>query len=535
MRGLLAATIEAAEAGDLAAVAELAEAFSGPLTFGTAGLRGRIGPGPHRMNSVVVARAAAGLAAYVLQQGGGRVVIGHDARTDSDLFADTTASILAGAGLDVLLLPRQVPTPVLAFAVRYLGCSAGVMVTASHNPPQDNGYKVYLDDGVQLVAPADSQISTFIAAATALGPVAELPRGESWTVLGDDVIEASVAAAAELVPADRPRHISVVYTPMHGVGGSTFHRVLERAGFAAPIVVTEQAEPDPTFPTVAFPNPEEPGALDLALATARAHQADLVIANDPDADRCAVAIPVGGRGSDEWRILSGDEVGWLLGWWIASGSAGLPTDGTLAESIVSGSMLGDIAADTGAAFTETLTGFKWIARVPGLIYGYEEALGYCVDPARVRDKDGITAALLVIAMAAELRAAGSDLQGQLDELARRFGVFATRQMSRRVDDLARIGQIMEALRANPPATIAGLAVTGFSDLAEGVDGLPPTEGLRFWLDSGARVIIRPSGTEPKIKCYLQSVVRNVADLDHARLVASHQLDEIGQQVQDWLR
>ena len=531
MRDLLAATVVEAEAGSVEAQAELEDAFAGTLEFGTAGLRGRVGPGPNRMNLVVVARAAAGLARYLNEHGGGAVVVGHDARHDSDLFASATAQILSGAGISVMMLPAHLPTPVLAFAVRHLGCAAGVMITASHNPPADNGYKVYLGDGSQIVSPVDRQISAHIAAVTELGPVADLPHGEEWLTLGDEVVEAYVDKAAALVEEGPPLHIRVAYTAMHGVGGEVFLRVLERAGFPEPVIVASQFEPDADFPTVSFPNPEEPGAMDLALAAALESDCDLVIAHDPDADRCAVGVPT----ENGWRMLSGDDVGYLLGWWIAAGNRRVGRRGVFAQSIVSGSMLARIAADAHLDYEQTLTGFKWIARVPDLAYGYEEALGYCVDPNGVRDKDGITAGLMVAEMAARLKAWNGSLLQVLDDLASEYGVHATRQVSVRVSDLARIPAVMSALRASPPAAVAGIAVASFEDLEQGSTDLPPTDGLRLQLTSGARIIVRPSGTEPKVKCYLQSVVPVVdGDLASARAQADGELEAISADVARWL-
>jgi phosphomannomutase len=532
MREQLTALLDAAGAGDASARAELDDAFAGTLEFGTAGLRGRVGPGSNRMNLVVVARAAAGLARYLGENGGGAVVVGHDARHDSDLFARVTAEILTGAGLSVMILPAHLPTPVLAFAVRHLGCAAGVMVTASHNPPADNGYKVYLADGSQIVSPVDEQISAHIAEVTALGPVADLPHGDEWLTLGDEVVQAYVAKAAALVEQGPPLHLRLAYTAMHGVGGRVFLRVLEEAGFPEPVVVAAQFEPDADFPTVSFPNPEEPGAMDLAIATAGETDCDLLIAHDPDADRCAVGVPT----DDGWRMLSGDEVGYLLGWWIAAGNRRLGRRGVFAQSIVSGSMLAAIAADARLEYEQTLTGFKWIARVPDLAYGYEEALGYCVDPNGVRDKDGISAGLMVAEMAARLKSWNGSLLQVLDDLACEYGVHATRQVSVRVSDLTRIAAVMSALRADPPASVAGLDVVSFEDLSHGSDALPPTDGLRLVLSSGARIIIRPSGTEPKVKCYLQSVVPVAGgELATARAQAESELEAISADVARWLQ
>ncbi len=494
-----------AEAGDEDAVAELVDAFDGTLQFGTAGLRGRLGPGSNRMNRVVVSRAAAGLAAYLRQTGGTSVVIGFDARRNSDVFARDTAQIMAAAGIRAFIFPRHLPTPVLAFAIHNLGTSAGVMVTASHNPPDDNGYKVYLGDGSQIVPPADADIASCIVA---VGPVGAIPRSDDYETLDESVLDAYVARAVSLVAPDGPREITAVYTAMHGVGGEVFIRAVRDAGFPAPDKVTQQFDPDGRFPTVHFPNPEEPGAMDLSLAEARDVGADIIIANDPDADRCAAGIPT----ADDWRMLTGDEVGALLGWWIVErGRAAGTLSGVMAQSIVSGSLLRSIAEDAGLGYEATLTGFKWISRVPGLAFGYEEALGYCVDPRAVTDKDGISASLLMLEMAATLKAEGRGPQDVLDDLARRFGLHVTSQVAVRVADISLISDAMARLRANPPGELGGRAVTSMEDLSAGVGGLPPTDGLRFTMD-GARVIIRPSGTEPKLKCYLQVVVP-VADDD----------------------
>ncbi|MEU3963433.1 phospho-sugar mutase [Streptomyces buecherae] len=522
---------------------ELAARFAGTLQFGTAGLRAELGAGPMRMNRAVVIRAAAGLASYLNRQhprpgqdtrpaggrpGPGLVVIGYDARHRSADFARDTAAVMVGAGLRAVLLPRPLPTPVLAFAIRHLGAVAGVEVTASHNPPRDNGYKVYLGDGVagtasrggsQIVPPADAEIAAEIAAVAGVHAV---PRPDAgWEIAGEDVVEAYLERAASVLTEGSPRAVRVVYTPLHGVGRQTLTAAFARAGFPAPTVVAEQAEPDPDFTTVAFPNPEEPGAMDLAFATARAAGADaacdLVIANDPDADRCAVAVPAPEEPAG-WRMLRGDEVGALLAaHLVRTGRAGQgsqsATDTTFATTIVSSSLLSRIAATAGVPYAETLTGFKWLARVDGVRYAYEEALGYCVDPAGVRDKDGITAALLVAELAAGLRAEGRTLVELLDELALAHGLHATDQLSVRVEDLSVIAAAMERLRAQPPTDLAGLPVTSAQDLSQGTEALPPTDGLRYHLagdaDSGvesARVIVRPSGTEPKLKCYLEVVL-----------------------------
>lgn len=498
--------------------ADLQDRFDGTLEFGTAGLRGALGAGPNRMNRVVVTRAAAGLAQYLKDEGvtHGAVVIGYDARHNSDVFARDTAEVMTGAGLRAYVLPRPLPTPVLAFAIRELGCAAGVMVTASHNPPQDNGYKVYLGDGSQIVPPADAEIAARIAA---VGPVNDVPRGTTGTVVGEDLVDRYLDTVADLA-VDGPRDLDIVYTPLHGVGGTTVQRVLEAAGFAEPVVVEQQEEPDPDFPTVAFPNPEEPGAMDLAMALAEARGADVVVANDPDADRCAAAVP----GPHGWRMLRGDEVGALL----AHALLERGKEGTYAASIVSSSLLGKMAAAAGRPYAETLTGFKWISRVEDLAYGYEEALGYCVDPEHVKDKDGVSALLLLCELAAEAKAEGRTLVDVLDDIALAHGLHATDQLSVRVTDLGQIAAAMERLRSTPPTELGGLAVEHVDDLALGSADLPPTDGLRYRLADGARVIVRPSGTEPKLKCYLEVVVPvNPEDgVDAARIAAVGRLDAL---------
>ncbi|MFF4970667.1 phospho-sugar mutase [Streptomyces sp. NPDC001083] len=492
-------------------VAELTARFSGTLQFGTAGLRGELGAGPMRMNRAVVIRAAAGLAAYLKARGeaGGLVVIGYDARHKSADFARDTAAVMTGAGLRAAVLPRPLPTPVLAYAIRHLGAVAGVEVTASHNPPRDNGYKVYLGDGSQIVPPADAGIAAEIDAVTRLDTV---PRPDGgWEILDEGVLDAYLARTDAVLSEGSPRTARTVYTAMHGVGKDVLLAAFARAGFPAPALVAEQAEPDPDFPTVAFPNPEEPGAMDLAFAKARETGPDLIIANDPDADRCAVAVK--GREGADWRMLRGDEVGALLARHLVDRGA----RGTFAESIVSSSLLGRIAEKAGLPYEETLTGFKWIARVDGLRYGYEEALGYCVDPEGVRDKDGITAALLITELASRLKEDGRTLLDLLDDIAVEHGLHATDQLSVRVEDLSVIANAMRSLRERPPTTLGGLPVTRAEDLTLGTDTLPPTDGLRYTLD-GARVIVRPSGTEPKLKCYLEVVVPVGS---HAGLAAAH--------------
>ena len=492
----LQALLERAQNRDADAEAELRDRFAGPLTFGTAGLRGPLRAGPNGMNTAVVRRAAAGLAAQLRAagRGGGIVVIGYDGRHGSRSFAADSAAILAAAGFDARLLPRLLPTPVLAFAVGHFGAVAGVMVTASHNPPQDNGYKVYAFDGAQIVPPMDAEIE---AAIRAVGPVRAIELSRRYQTLDESVVDAYVAAVAGLVRPDTPREVDVVHTALHGVGTPIVRAVFAAAGFGPPSEVGQQAEPDPDFPTVSFPNPEEPGAMDLALALAGRERADLVIANDPDADRCAVAAPFPASANRPagWRMLRGDEVGVLLADWLLRRG----TRGTYATTIVSSTMLAAMAARHGVGFAETLTGFKWISRAaPDLVYGYEEALGYAVAPGLVRDKDGISAALLIAELAATLKSEGSSIPRRLAELAAEYGLHATSQLSWRVTDLAVIGQAMARLRAEPPQRLLGRPVS-VSDLAPDNDVVI----LRF---DGGRVVVRPSGTEPKCKAYLELVI-----------------------------
>ncbi|TSD09090.1 phospho-sugar mutase [Curtobacterium sp. KBS0715] len=513
-RDELTAAIDAAADGDGPAVRALAERFDGRLQFGTAGLRAELGWGPLRMNRVVVTQAAAGLARFLIDTGRSRsVVIGYDGRVNSDVFARDSAEVMRGLGLEVTLLPSALPTPVLAFAVRHLDVGAGVMVTASHNPPRDNGYKVYLgqdDDGSQIVPPVDGEIADAIDAVAA-GSVTDLPRGTDYTVATSALVDAYVAATAAIVPAPAlagDAQPKVVYTAMHGVGWETARAVFAAAGFAEPAVVPEQIEPDGAFPTVSFPNPEEPGAMDLAIARGLAVGADLVIANDPDADRLALAIP---DGSGSYRRLSGNEVGWLLGWRAAARASESGATGTLAASIVSSPALSRVAARHGLEYRDTLTGFKWVSRVPGLLFGYEEALGYLVDPSVVRDKDGISAALELLSLADELAASGSTIADHLEAFAAEFGAFASGQVATRVDDLSRIGEIMASLRATPPTSLGGLSVQTVTDYADGVAGFPPSDILRYDLSGAARVIVRPSGTEPKVKVYIDTVADTPAE------------------------
>lgn len=512
-RAELEQLLERAADGDAAAVADIDDRFGRRLAFGTAGLRGELGAGSNRMNRVLVAQAAAGLAGYLHEKAAPghtpTVVIGYDGRRNSDVFARDSAEIFAGAGLDAVILPRLLPTPVLAFAVRALGAEAGVMVTASHNPPNDNGYKVYLggvDDGTQIVPPADGEIAAHISRVAAEESVSALPRSLGYRTASDEVVDEYVARTADVAPAPSgAAGLRWVYTAMHGVGGETLGRVVAASGYPEPIQVAAQAEPDGTFPTVAFPNPEEPGAMDLAFQTARDSGAELIIANDPDADRLAVAVP-DAAADGGWRRLSGNQIGLLLGWRAAravaaSGAVG-DGRGTLACSLVSSPGLEAVARHYGLGFAATLTGFKWIARTPRIVFGFEEALGYLVNPETVRDKDGISAAVAMLELASLARGEGRTVGDLLAEFDATFGAFASGQISVRVDDLSVIDRIMAALRADPPARIGDVKVKGVDDLREGVDDLPPGDVLRYWLKGGGRLIVRPSGTEPKLKLYL---------------------------------
>lgn len=506
----LASVVEAARAGDESALAELNRAMNGPLQFGTAGLRGEIGPGESRMNLSVVIRATAGLCAVLLRHAtrAPRVVIGCDARYGSVDFAHAAARVASAAGCEVFLLPLKNPTPLTAFSVRELDADAGIMVTASHNPPRDNGYKVYLGgtvvtgagQGVQIVSPFDAEIASAIASA----PFADQIAQNDELIVNVDPREDYIARAASLAQGspEIKEDLAITLTAMHGVGAALTQQVLNEAGFTNVSLVAEQVEPDPDFPTVSFPNPEEPGALDLAIAHARAHASDLIIAVDPDADRCALAVP-DEASSNGWRQLSGDETGSLLGEFLA-GSA--PEDAVFANSIVSSRLLGKIAQGHGLKYQHTLTGFKWIARVPGLYFGYEEAIGFCPDPTRVRDKDGIATSVVAASLFAMLKSQGRTAKDELERMARLYGLHVTAPLTFRVDRLELIAEGMQRLRSQPPTTLAGAEVEGVVDLSKGWNGLPGTDALMVTTAAGDRVIARPSGTEPKLKCYLEVVI-----------------------------
>jgi phosphomannomutase len=538
----LRALINAVDDGDTVALSDLHSRFDTRLAFGTAGLRGEISAGPNRMNRVLVSQAAAGLATYLRRRAVSgvtpSVVIGYDGRKKSHVFATDTAAIMAGAGVRAILLPRLLPTPVLAFAVRHLDASCGVMVTASHNPPNDNGYKVYLggtNEGSQIVSPDDTAISEEILRVAADETVTNLPRG-SYETAEEDVVQAYIAETAGIAHTPRAQ-VNVVYTALHGVGWDTTRRVLEKAGFDLPTLVDAQIAPDAAFPTVAFPNPEEPGAMDLAYETAREVGAELIIANDPDADRLAVAIPDLSSASG-YRRLSGNEVGAIFGWRAAAlaVSPDFDTDtdidiglsenaGTLACSIVSSPALHAVADAYGLRFSETLTGFKWVSRVPNLVYGFEEALGYLVNPGTVRDKDGISAAVALLSLVSDLKSEGTTLAGYLDRFSEKFGHFASGQISVRVSDLSTIALVMTRLRASPPTHVGRIRVDEIDDFRWGFAGLPPSDVLRIRLTDGSRIMVRPSGTEPKLKVYIDTR-STVGTLVERRAAAQAALDEL---------
>lgn len=519
-RAELETLLERAKSGAAEASEDLADRFAGTLKFGTAGLRGRLGAGPNRMNRAVVIRAAAGLTQFLLDQVGEgfHLVVGYDARYGSEQFALDTAAVAVAAGGRVSLFDQHLPTPLTAFALKYLDVDAAVMVTASHNPPKDNGYKVYLGgrvvtdagQGAQIVPPYDAQIFEAIQAVDSASAVERAESG--WELIGSEIVDAYLDRATSLLPpaqsdealARSRADLKIVLTSMHGVGGETTLKALARAGFTDVHVVEAQHEPDPDFPTVPFPNPEEPGALDLSFKLARKLGADIILANDPDADRFSAAVP-DPRGEDGWRQLTGDEVGALLGTAVAREYEG-NADAVLANSIVSSRLLSRIAKHYGVSYRATLTGFKWISRTPGIVFGYEEALGYCVDPDHVRDKDGISACLKISAMASQYKAAGRTLVDALDDFARAYGLHATAPLSIRVSDLSLISKGMQNLRAGSVKSLGGSPVISVEDLSDGSADLPPTDGLIFLTERGDRVVARPSGTEPKLKCYLETIV-----------------------------
>ena len=480
---------------------KLTSLFSGDLEFGTAGLRSEIGPGQSRMNRAVVIRATYGLCQYLLNKYPNKkpkLIVGNDARHLSDQFAQDVCGVAVSLGLEVFRLPSNLPTPVLAFGVRHIGADAGVMITASHNPPQDNGYKVYDHLGAGIIPPMDKEIAQLIKSA----PMAdEIILGAGWNEI--DITTQYQQRAAQLVNNNYGQ-IKVAFTPMHGVGQETFDACMKEAGFNPSINVAEQTKPDPDFPTVSFPNPEEPGAMDLLLALAQTIDADVAIANDPDADRCAVAVPEKGN----WKVLSGDELGFLLAWWMIEKSklTNVPLRGQMVASIVSSSLVPKMAQAHGLKGASTLTGVKWMGHLENLIFGYEEAIGYCTDPDFVRDKDGITAALRVVEMISYLKQNNNSVTGILNEIYQEFGVHLTKQLSFRFASVSEAIKITQKLISDSPTKIGEFNVEKVENMNDGIDGLPPTSGIRLTTKNG-RIIVRPSGTEPKLKCYLEVITK----------------------------
>ena len=506
---------------------KLTSLFSGDLEFGTAGLRSEIGPGQSRMNRAVVIRATYGLCQYLLNKYPNKkpkLIVGNDARHMSDHFAQDVCGVAVSLGLEVFRLPSNLPTPVLAFGVRHIGAEAGVMITASHNPPQDNGYKVYDHLGAGIIPPMDKEIAQLIKSA----PMAdEIKLVTGWNEI--DITKQYQQRAAQLVNNNYGQ-IKVAFTPMHGVGQETFDACMKEAGFNPSINVAEQTKPDPDFPTVAFPNPEEPGAMDLLLALAQKIDADVAIANDPDADRCAVAVPEKGN----WKVLSGDELGFLLAWWMIEKSklTNVPLRGQMVASIVSSSLVPKMAQAHGLKGASTLTGVKWMGHLDELIFGYEEAIGYCTDPDFVRDKDGITAALRVVEMISYLKQNNNSVTGILNEIYQEFGVHLTKQLSFRFTSVSEAIKITQKLISDSPTKIGEFNVEKVEDMNNGIDGLPPTSGIRLTTKNG-RIIVRPSGTEPKLKCYLE-VITKPGNPQTNQAIAIQELDSLAKSVHQLL-
>ena len=506
---------------------KLTSLFSGDLEFGTAGLRSEIGPGQSRMNRAVVIRATYGLCQYLLNKYPNKkpkLIVGNDARHLSDQFAQDVCGVAVSLGLEVFRLPSNLPTPVLAFGVRHIGADAGVMITASHNPPQDNGYKVYDHLGAGIIPPMDKEIAQLIKSA----PMAdEIKLVTGWNEI--DITTQYQQRAAQLV-TNNYGQIKVAFTPMHGVGQETFDACMKEAGFNPSINVAEQTKPDPDFPTVSFPNPEEPGAMDLLLALAQTIDADVAIANDPDADRCAVAVPEKGN----WKVLSGDELGFLLAWWMIEKSklTNVPLRGQMVASIVSSSLVPKMAQAHGLKGASTLTGVKWMGHLENLIFGYEEAIGYCTDPDFVRDKDGITAALRVVEMISYLKQNNNSVTGILNEIYQEFGVHLTKQLSFRFASVSEAIKITQKLISDSPTKIGEFNVEKVENMNDGIDGLPPTSGIRLTTKNG-RIIVRPSGTEPKLKCYLE-VITKPGNPQTNQAIAIQELDSLAKSVHQLL-
>ena len=508
-------------------IEKLSELFAGDLEFGTAGLRAEIDAGQSRMNRAVVIRATFGLCQYLISKNPGKkpkLIVGNDARHMSDQFAQDVCGVATALGLEVFRLPTKLPTPVLAFGVRHIGADAGVMITASHNPPRDNGYKVYDHLGAGIIPPMDREIAQLIKSA----PMAdEIKLANGWNEI--DITTQYHQRASQLVNNNYGQ-IKVAFTPMHGVGQDTFDACMKEAGFNPSINVTEQTKPDPNFPTVSFPNPEEPGAMDLLLALAKKIDADVAIANDPDADRCAVAIPEKGN----WKVLTGDELGFLIAWWLIQKSklTNVSLKGQMVASIVSSSLVPKMAQANGLKGATTLTGVKWMGHLDELIFGYEEAIGYCTDPEFVRDKDGVTAALRIVEMFSYLRQDNTSAEEILNSIYEEFGVHLTKQLSFRFNSVAKAKEITSKLISNSPTKIGEFSVEKVDDMNKGIDGLPPSSGIRLLTKNG-RIIVRPSGTEPKLKCYLE-VTTMPGNPQENRAIAKKELDSLAESVHQLL-
>jgi len=523
-KNCLTELLEGHRGGNRDASTTVEELFGARLSFGTAGIRGPIRPGPAGMNQIVVGQTTAGLARFLLEsrapldKGGFRVVVGCDARTHSDVFAAETAAVLSGAGITAVVLPLALPTPVLAFALRHLNADAGVMITASHNPPADNGYKVFLggeDAGSQIISPTDSAIETHIASVVSSSTWSAIPRSQDLIVNAPaDIVSHYISQTVSAINPSKPVTVAgpVVYTPMHGVGKETFMAAVQAAGFPPPHVVSEQAEPDPLFPTTAFPNPEEAGALDLSFEHGRFLHADLILAHDPDADRLAIAVSDPAR-PEGYRAFTGNQLGAILGWWAATRAQQAGTSGALANSLVSSPVLGRIAKHFGLSHSETLTGFKYVSRVPDLIFGFEEAIGYLVTPSLVRDKDGISAALAVLDLYYSLAGRGETLEDYLALIEAQVGAFASGQVTIRLDGSAPKTPLTHALRSAVPSMIGSRGVSQCDDFLKGVGSFPKDDILRFFLSDDSRVIVRPSGTEPKIKLYIDTQAATRAEAE----------------------
>jgi len=506
---------------------ELNKIFSGDLEFGTAGLRAEIGPGQSRMNRAVVIRATHGLCQYLIKKYPNKkpkLIVGNDARHMSDEFAVDVCQVAASLGLEVYKLPTKIPTPVLAFGVRHIKADAGVMITASHNPPLDNGYKVYDEFGAGIIPPMDKEIASLIK----LAPFAdEIEKSDNYKQI--DLIEQYVERISQVI-SNKYGDLKVAYTPMHGVGQETFDRCMKKVGFSKSFDVLEQTKPNPDFPTVSFPNPEEKGAMDLLLALAKSKNADIAIANDPDADRCALAV----KDKGNWKVLTGDEIGYLITWWILKKAEleNKKLSGKIAASIVSSSLVPKMAKNNLLTGTTTLTGVKWMGHIENLIFGYEEAIGYCVDPEFVRDKDGVATALLLVELFSYLKSQNLEATDILNEIYEDYGVHVTKQVSFRFDSVEKAKEITIKLTTNAPKEIDEFVIEKVEDMNNGIDNLPASSGVRLTFNNG-RMIIRPSGTEPKLKCYLE-VFTSTGDVAINLEKANQRINKLAEKMQELL-